>query len=122
MMKKSWFSILMVLVLMGAFSSQVFAANDQTGTVVTDGTKESRPIMGQHQYGELEAVHYSGNYRVTVTLQENKSGSWVSMHTIVATPSNPKVKTHYYLEGGKEYRLVVETMSSGWGHLYNYIP
>ncbi|UOK63904.1 hypothetical protein MT997_04300 [Paenibacillus sp. OVF10] len=99
MMKKSWFSFLLVLVLMGAFSSQVFAANDQTGTVVTGGTKESSPIMGQHQYGELEAVLHSGNYRVNVTLQEIKSGTWVSMYTLVATPSNPKVKTHYYLEG-----------------------
>lgn len=121
-MKKSWFSFLMVFVLMGAFASQVLAANEGTGNVVTGGSKVSSPIMGQHQYGELEAHLGSGNYNVNVTIQEYKSGSWVSMYTLVATPSNPTVKTHYYLEGGKQYRLLIETLSSGWGHLYNYIP
>ncbi|UPK41467.1 hypothetical protein [Paenibacillus pabuli] len=121
-MKKSWFSFLLVFVLMGAFASQVFAANDGTGAPVTGGRKESAPIMGQHQYGELEAHLYSGNYSVNVTLQELKSGGWVSIYTLVATTANPTVKTHYYLEGGKQYRLIVETLGSGWGHLYNYIP
>lgn len=121
-MKKNWFSIFLVFVLMGAFASQALAADEGTGIPVAQGSNESRPIMGQHQYGLLEAYYQGGNYDVYVTLQELRGESWINKYKIIATPSNPEARIHYYLEGGKQYRVAVTTQGSGYGYLYNYIP
>ena len=121
-MKKNWISFLLLFVLMISLGTQAFAANDQTGTVVTGGTKQSAPIYGQHQYGLLEAKLNIGTDTVFVELMELTPSGWQGIYLLQATNTNREVRAHYYLEGGKQYKLQVTTQSSGWGHLYNYIP
>ncbi|KAA8784526.1 hypothetical protein EC604_11790 [Paenibacillus amylolyticus] len=83
---------------------------------------ECNPLMGEQQYGLLEAHYESGKYNVIVTLQDFRKGNRISIYGLVATPSNPDVSKHYLLEGGNQYRVAIATLASGWGYLFNYIP
>ncbi|ULO10043.1 hypothetical protein H1230_15490 [Paenibacillus sp. 19GGS1-52] len=121
-MKKNWISFLLLFVLMVSLGTEAFAANGETGAPVTGDTKLTSPISGQHQYGKLEAELRSGTYDVDVTLMELTPTGWVGIYILTATNANRAVSVNYYLEGGKQYRLQVKSQSSGWGHLYNYIP
>ncbi|WP_091011983.1 MULTISPECIES: hypothetical protein [Paenibacillus] len=124
-MKRAGISFLMIFVLMFTLGTQVFAQNDHVFMIADNDTRPAvGSVTGQHAYGFLEArILENERNTVTVTLFEVlPNGSFRPLHQLTASPNNRHVSTHYYLEGGKQYTINVQSRGYGMGQLANYIP